>query len=45
MNRENTENVVTMDWENGYVECSAKDNENVTEVNTNVSAWGIGFRA
>ncbi|XP_055693416.1 ras-related protein Rap-1b [Lutzomyia longipalpis] len=32
MNRENTENVVTMDWENGYVECSAKDNENVTEI-------------
>ncbi|GAB0099497.1 ras-related protein Rap-2b-like [Sergentomyia squamirostris] len=32
MNRENTESVVTMDWENGYIECSAKDNENVTEI-------------
>ncbi|KAK7873123.1 hypothetical protein R5R35_006351 [Gryllus longicercus] len=27
-----TESVVTVDWENGFVECSAKDNVNVTQV-------------
>lgn len=30
-----TESVVTVDWENGYVEASAKDSTNVTEV----SSW------
>lgn len=32
INRELTESVVTVDWENGYVEASAKDNTNVTQV-------------
>ncbi|GLH16196.1 Ras-related protein Rap1 [Gryllus bimaculatus] len=27
-----TESVVTVDWENGFVECSAKDNVNVAQV-------------
>ncbi|XP_049847481.1 GTP-binding protein Rhes-like isoform X1 [Schistocerca gregaria] len=30
--RETTESVVTVDWENGFVEASAKDNVNITEV-------------
>lgn len=34
INRELTESVVTVDWENGYVEASAKDNTNVTQVRT-----------
>ncbi|PSN39581.1 hypothetical protein C0J52_18758 [Blattella germanica] len=29
---ETTESVVTVDWENGFVEASAKDNTNVTQV-------------
>ena len=31
---ETTESVVTVDWENGFVEASAKENENVTQVTT-----------
>lgn len=29
-----TESVVTVDWENGYVESSAKENTNVTQVSS-----------
>jgi hypothetical protein len=29
---ETTESVVTVDWENGFVEASAKDNTNVSQV-------------
>jgi hypothetical protein len=29
---ETTESVVTVDWENGFVEASAKDNANVSQV-------------
>ena len=32
MDFDTTESVVTVDWENGFVECSAKDNVNVTQV-------------
>lgn len=32
MDFETTESVVTVDWENGFVEASAKNNINVTEV-------------
>lgn len=28
-----TESVVSVDWENGFVEASAKENENVNKVN------------
>lgn len=28
-----TESVVSVDWENGFVEASAKENENVNQVN------------
>lgn len=32
-----TESVVTVDWENGYVEASSKDNNNVGQVCIKVS--------
>lgn len=32
MEQEATERLVTVDWENGFVESSAKDNENITQV-------------
>lgn len=32
MDSETTESVVTVDWENGFVETSAKDNINVSQV-------------
>lgn len=28
-----TESIVSVDWENGFVEASAKENENVNQVN------------
>lgn len=31
--RESTQSIVTVDWENGFLESSAKLNENVSEVN------------
>ncbi|XP_023340713.1 GTP-binding protein Rhes [Eurytemora carolleeae] len=30
--KEETEAVVTLDWENGYVECSAKENQNISAI-------------
>lgn len=32
MDYDTTESVVTVDWENGFVETSAKDNTNVSQV-------------
>lgn len=32
MDRVATQQLVTAEWENGFVQCSAKENENVTQV-------------
>lgn len=32
MDTATTESVVTVDWENGFVEASAKDNVNITKI-------------
>lgn len=34
---ETTESVVTVDWENGFLEASAKSNDNVNKVNTTMT--------
>lgn len=33
VDEDHTEQLVKVEWENGFVECSAKNNENVTKVN------------